>query len=109
MNKTSRALIFTSLLFILIFITVLYFYLLLLLFYLFLGCVCVGCVRVSFGQAPADGLDLLGKLMVLNPGRRLTALQALNHPFVSSSRGPRVLLFITLVLMYFSGQVRGHV
>ena len=33
--------------------------------------------------APPDAIDLLEKLMVFNPDKRLTAEQALRHPYVA--------------------------
>lgn len=35
------------------------------------------------GSIPDDGLDLLQKLLVFNPDKRLTAEQSLSHTFVS--------------------------
>ena len=34
-------------------------------------------------SVPPDGLDLLCRLLVFNPDKRLTAAQALQHPYVS--------------------------
>ena len=33
-------------------------------------------------NAPADGIDLLRRLLHFNPEKRLTAAQALKHPYV---------------------------
>lgn len=33
-------------------------------------------------NVPKDGLDLASKLLVFNPNKRLTAAQALKHPYV---------------------------
>lgn len=33
---------------------------------------------------PTDALDLLDKLLVLDPSKRLTAIEALEHPFLAS-------------------------
>lgn len=35
-----------------------------------------------FPKAPADALDLMEKLIVFNPNRRLTVEEALRHPYV---------------------------
>jgi hypothetical protein len=40
----------------------------------------------SLGGTYADLLDLLGRLLVLSPERRLTATQALDHPFFCACR-----------------------
>ena len=38
--------------------------------------------------APPDGIDLLRKLLQFNPDKRLTAEQALTHPFVARFHNP---------------------
>ncbi|KAK7086136.1 Mitogen-activated protein kinase 15 [Halocaridina rubra] len=40
-------------------------------------------LREILGGAPSDAIDLVEKLLVFNPEKRLTAEQALKHPFVS--------------------------
>lgn len=39
-------------------------------------------------SAPPDGIDLLKKLLQFNPDKRLTAEQALKHPFVARFHNP---------------------
>lgn len=39
--------------------------------------------------APPDGIDLLRKLLQFNPDKRLTAEQALTHPFVARFHNPK--------------------
>ena len=39
-------------------------------------------------NGPPDGIDLLGKLLQFNPDKRLTAEQALRHPFVARFHNP---------------------
>lgn len=39
-------------------------------------------------NAPPDGIDLLKKLLQFNPDKRLTAEQALSHPFVVRFHNP---------------------
>ncbi|XP_071964033.1 extracellular signal-regulated kinase 2-like isoform X2 [Antedon mediterranea] len=39
-------------------------------------------------EAPADALDLLSKLLLFNPDKRLTAEQALEHPYVARFHNP---------------------
>ncbi|XP_066572105.1 mitogen-activated protein kinase 15 isoform X2 [Amia ocellicauda] len=39
-------------------------------------------------SVPPDGLDLLRKLLVFNPDKRLTAEEALSHPYVSRFHNP---------------------
>ena len=39
-------------------------------------------------NAPPDGIDLLKKLLQFNPDKRLTAEQALKHPFVARFHNP---------------------
>lgn len=39
-------------------------------------------------QCPADALDLLKKLLQFNPNKRLTAEQALEHPYLSKFHDP---------------------
>lgn len=38
--------------------------------------------------APSDGLDLLKRLLQFNPDKRLTADEALHHPFVARFHNP---------------------
>ena len=40
-------------------------------------------VAVNFMKAPADAIDLMKKLLVFNPTKRLTIDQALSHPYVA--------------------------
>lgn len=40
-------------------------------------------LRDLLSGAPPDAIDLLEKLMVFNPDKRLTAEQALRHPYVA--------------------------
>lgn len=44
--------------------------------------------RIVFPNAPIEALDLLKKLLCLDPTKRLTADGGLNHPFVVSVRDP---------------------
>lgn len=37
---------------------------------------------------PADALDLLQKLLAMNPRQRITAAEALRHPFFTSAAAP---------------------
>ncbi|XP_041105181.1 mitogen-activated protein kinase 15-like isoform X2 [Polyodon spathula] len=39
-------------------------------------------------SAPPDGLDLMSRLLVFNPDKRLTAEKALEHPYVRSFHNP---------------------
>lgn len=39
-------------------------------------------------SAPPDGIDLLKRLLQFNPDKRLTAQQALKHPFVARFHNP---------------------
>ncbi|KAL0224642.1 hypothetical protein RCL1_002554 [Eukaryota sp. TZLM3-RCL] len=39
-------------------------------------------MEVKFPNAPADAIDLLKKLLVFNPSKRLSAADALKHPFI---------------------------
>lgn len=41
-----------------------------------------------FPTAPADALDLLDKMLDLNPARRITVDDALKHPFLESMHDP---------------------
>ena len=41
-----------------------------------------------FPGAPADALDLLDKMLDLNPSRRVTVDDALMHPFLESMHDP---------------------
>lgn len=45
-------------------------------------------LRTLLASAPADAVDLLEKLLVLNPHKRLTAEQALEHPYVRAFHKP---------------------
>lgn len=40
-------------------------------------------LREILGGAPSDAIDLIEKLLVFSPERRLTAEQALKHPYVA--------------------------
>ena len=40
-------------------------------------------------SAPEDAIDLIDKLLQFNPTKRLTAKQALNHPFVAKFHDPK--------------------
>ena len=40
----------------------------------------------AFPYAPAEALDLLSKLMALDPKKRITAKEALKHPFFKSKQ-----------------------
>ncbi|KAL0231465.1 hypothetical protein GEMRC1_010869 [Eukaryota sp. GEM-RC1] len=39
-------------------------------------------LEVKFPKAPPDAVDLIKKLVVFNPNKRLSAADALQHPFV---------------------------
>lgn len=41
-----------------------------------------------FSAAPEDALDLLGKLLKFNPSERLTASEALKHPYFANAPAP---------------------
>jgi serine/threonine protein kinase len=41
-----------------------------------------------FPGAPADALDLLDKMLDMNPSRRITVEEALNHPFLETMHDP---------------------
>lgn len=45
-------------------------------------------LRSILASAPVDAVDLLEKLLVLNPHKRLTAEQALEHPYVRAFHKP---------------------
>jgi serine/threonine protein kinase len=45
-------------------------------------------LRTLLASAPLDAVDLLEKLLVLNPHKRLTAEQALEHPYVKAFHKP---------------------
>ena len=45
-------------------------------------------LRTLLASAPVDAVDLLEKLLVLNPHKRLTAEQALEHPYVRAFHKP---------------------
>ena len=45
-------------------------------------------LRNMFPEAPADALDLMQKLLQFNPEKRLTAEEALRHPYVASFHNP---------------------
>eukprot|EP00792_Barthelona_sp_PAP020_P005185 TRINITY_DN2543_c1_g2_i1.p1 TRINITY_DN2543_c1_g2~~TRINITY_DN2543_c1_g2_i1.p1 ORF type:complete len:373 (+),score=45.51 TRINITY_DN2543_c1_g2_i1:38-1156(+) len=41
-----------------------------------------------FPHAPTDALDLMKKMLIFNPSKRITAEEALKHPFVSDFASP---------------------
>ena len=41
-----------------------------------------------FPGAPAEALDLLDRMLDMNPGRRVTVEEALNHPFLETMHDP---------------------
>ncbi len=41
-----------------------------------------------FPGAPADALDLLDRMLDMNPSRRITVEEALNHPFLETMHDP---------------------
>jgi serine/threonine protein kinase len=43
-------------------------------------------LRHLFPGADPQGLDLLQKMLVFNPRKRITVEEALNHPFLTSKR-----------------------
>ena len=45
-------------------------------------------LRALFTGAPASGIDLLQKLLLFNPLKRITALEALKHPYFHTSPLP---------------------
>lgn len=45
-------------------------------------------LKVLLASAPVEAVDLLEKLLVLNPHKRLTAQQALEHPYVRAFHKP---------------------
>lgn len=45
-------------------------------------------LKVLLASAPIEAVDLLEKLLVLNPHKRLTAEQALEHPYVRAFHKP---------------------
>jgi mitogen-activated protein kinase 15 len=45
-------------------------------------------LQSMFPTAPADALDLLGKLLVFNPDRRLSIEDAIRHPYLSQFHNP---------------------
>lgn len=45
-------------------------------------------LRVLLASAPLEAVDLIEKLLVLNPHKRLTAQQALEHPYVRAFHKP---------------------
>ena len=45
-------------------------------------------LRTLLAAAPLEAVDLLEKLLVLNPDKRLTAEQALEHPYVRAFHKP---------------------
>jgi len=47
-------------------------------------------VRTLFPSAPDDSLDLLIKLLQFNPSKRITAEEALEHPYVAQFHNPDI-------------------
>lgn len=45
-------------------------------------------LRAMFPDAPDDALDLMHKLLQFNPQKRLTAEEALQHPYVAHFHNP---------------------
>jgi len=41
-----------------------------------------------FSAAPEDALDLLAKMLKFNPSERLTAAEALKHPYFANAPAP---------------------
>jgi len=41
-----------------------------------------------FHAAPASAIDLLNKMLVFNPDRRISVMDALAHPFLETTRMP---------------------
>jgi mitogen-activated protein kinase 15 len=46
-------------------------------------------LEAKMRQAPADALDLVQRLVVFNPGERLTAEECLQHPYVAQFHAPQ--------------------
>ena len=46
--------------------------------------------RHNFSNASPDALDLLKKLLLLDPHQRITAHDALSHPYVTQFHMPKV-------------------
>jgi serine/threonine protein kinase len=47
-----------------------------------------GSLQLKYPEASADALDLLDKMLVINPAQRITVVQALEHPYLASLRDP---------------------
>jgi hypothetical protein len=45
-------------------------------------------------QAPSDAIDLMKKLLMFNPSKRLTVDEALQHPYLAQFYDPRFVVHI---------------